>query len=1252
MHPMLDFMRCKHSRDPKNTHIVVYPDFVVKRSKHLMIRGGNFYAVFDTESNFWSTDEYEVQRLIDNELDAYAAELPNKTDLPIKVKYMHDFSTGSWTKYRTFLSKLSDQFEQLDSSVIFADTKVVRTDYATRRLDYPLQEGPTTAYEELFGTLYDPSELRKIEWAIGAIISGASVRIQKFFVLFGAPGTGKSTYLKLLELLFEGYTSSFDIRTLVSQSSSFPAESFRNNPLVAIDHEGDLTSANRVGLLNGVVSHDTISMNVKHASAYPIKLRSLLFVATNKPVHISDTKSGIIRRLIDVIPTGTKLGIDRFEELMFQIKFEKSGIAWRCLQVYNELGPSYYERYVPVDMIRRTNVIFNFVEEYRLDFEKEQMITLSRAWLLYKDYTEQASIQFKLQKHQFRDELRFYWREFHDIIRIEGVQYRSLFRDFKAEAYSSSTPTPTAPKPAHWLDLKAQKSLVDYEWGQQQAQLAAPSGYPRLHWVDVPTKLSEIDTTKLHYVIPPANHIVVEFDIRGADGEKSLPLCLEAAKKFPPTYCEVSKSGNGLHLHYIYTGDTTTLSRVYDTNIEVLVPYEKFSVRRKVTMCNDVPIASLSSGLPLKQKRSSSMNKSTIKNERTLRLVLLRALHREIHPNTAPSISFIQKILEEVSESGVVYDVSDMMPSVLDFATQSTNQAAKCISIALTLPYTSIKEDETPSYESESDVIFVDVEIWENLFLVCWKFKGAPAVFRLYNPTPEQVENLFSLKIVGFNNRRYDNHMLYARALGYTNEELYLLNRRIIKDKDRTAYFREAYNLSYTDVHDYSSIKRSLKEWQLELGLPHMEMDASWDIPLPEEMWGLAGDYCANDVESTEKVHEYLSSDWAARLILSELSGLTPNHTTLAHTSRIIFGDEKHPQASFNIPDLSKEFPGYEFVGGKSMYMGEDVGEGGYVHAKPGIYMTPVAYMDIASMHPYSGIAMQIFGKYTPKFLQLVEARVHVKEGEFEKVKGMYNGLLMKYLTGPKADPKGLAHALKIVVNMVYGQTFTPYDNPFRHKDNVENVIAKRGALFMRLLRSELEARGVLAVHYKTDSVKIVDYTEADVEFVVSFAAKYGYTFKIERIFTKMALVNKAELVAKTTTGKWDAVGATFQNPYVYKTLFSKEPLTLKDLSVPHAVKEASMYLDFKHIPKGGRRFIGKVGLFVPMIPEYGGELIRVAKDREGYVSSTKGFYWLEYHQVLESNLEDFIDHSYHRHLVDDAVAKLQTVGDISGFLE
>ena len=57
------------------------------------------------------------------------------------------------------------------------------------------------------------------------------------------------------------------------------------------------------------------------------------------------------------------------------------------------------------------------------------------------------------------------------------------------------------------------------------------------------------------YVKLPSNHIVIDFDLKDDNGEKSLERNLEEASKWPETYGELSKSENGIHLHYIYSGD-------------------------------------------------------------------------------------------------------------------------------------------------------------------------------------------------------------------------------------------------------------------------------------------------------------------------------------------------------------------------------------------------------------------------------------------------------------------------------------------------------------------------------------------------------------------------------------------------------------------------------------------------------------------------------------------------------------------------
>ena len=94
---------------------------------------------------------------------------------------------------------MSDNAHQLDNNLTFANTEVKKNDYVSRRLPYSLDQGSINAYDELISTLYEPDERAKLEWAIGAIVAGDAKSIQKFIVLYGEAGSGKSTFLNIVQ---------------------------------------------------------------------------------------------------------------------------------------------------------------------------------------------------------------------------------------------------------------------------------------------------------------------------------------------------------------------------------------------------------------------------------------------------------------------------------------------------------------------------------------------------------------------------------------------------------------------------------------------------------------------------------------------------------------------------------------------------------------------------------------------------------------------------------------------------------------------------------------------------------------------------------------------------------------------------------------------------------------------------------------------------------------------------------------------
>lgn len=915
---MLDFMTISTSHTRKGMEIA--PKFLMKKSKDLMIRGGDFYAIWDEEQKMWSTDEDDVVRLIDKELNKFIETKNIKTDNEYTcVKYMWDSDSGMIDKWHKYCQKqCRDNYSMLDEELIFSNTELSRDKHASKKLDYPLEAGSISAYDKLMGTLYSEEERHKLEWSIGAIVSGDSKHIQKFVVLYGAAGAGKSTFLNIVEQLFKGYYATFDAKALGSANASFALEPFTANPLVAIQHDGDLSRIEDNTRLNSLVSHEEMPVNEKFKRTYPMRFKCFLFMGTNRPVKITDGKSGLLRRLIDVTPSGNKVSQSEYKTLTKQIPFELGAIAKHCLDVYLE-DPDYYDAYMPKSMLSASNDFYNFVMDSYSVFKKENGTTLKAAWEMYRVYCDEAKLTYPCNKRTFKEELKNYFWDYDDKVEGEdGMVLRSYYSEFKTEIFEDDMKTRStkkeisqAPQVNH-IVFDFQESVIDKEYIDCPAQYASSAGTPSRKWENVETKLSDIDTSKLHYVKIPENHIVIDFDIKDENGNKSFERNLEEASKWPPTYAELSKSGGGIHLHYIYAGDTSQLSYVYDNNIEIKVFNGNSSLRRKLTKCNNLPIATINSGLPLKEGGKTVINFDGIKNEKILRNLIKRHMNKEIMGATKPSIDMIYKCLEEAYESGIGYDVSDMKNALYAFAMSSTNQADTCIKIVNKMKFKSEEINETVSGDDGEGLVFYDVEVFPNLFLVNYKYQGEDKpVVRLINPTPAQIEDLIRHKLVGFNCRRYDNHMLYACILGYTNEDLYNLSQKIIsapKGEKNNAFFSEAYNISYTDVYDFAAKKQSLKKWEIELGLKHHELGLPWDQPVSEELWETVAEYCDDDVIATEAVFDHLKGDWTARQILADLADMSVNTPTNTLTTRIIFGKEKNPRLVYTDLTTGEQF--------------------------------------------------------------------------------------------------------------------------------------------------------------------------------------------------------------------------------------------------------------------------------------------------------------------------------------------------------
>ena len=1354
----MDFYEIK-VRKRKDGHFEIYPEFFVEEdTKDLMIRGNDFYAVYDESKQMWNRNPKALQRIIDNDIYAKLNELRSKysyDDIPVDLKLIKEESSGSWKRFTNYVKNLPDDYHQLDEKLTFQDTITKRSDYASKRLPYSVKEGDMSAYEEIVSTLYSPEERKKFEWAIGSIISGDSKKIQKFIVFYGPQGSGKSTIMKLIEKMFggykkTGYCAKLNAKALVGNNVGFALEPFSKAPLVGIDQDSKLSKIEDNTILNQIVSHDTLQINEKFKNLYEASASCFIFMGTNEPVKITDSKSGVIRRLIDVEPTGNLiLPEERYEALVEKMNFELGAIAYHCLKVYKSMGKSYYSSYKPTRMMKRTDHFFNFMKDHLEIFIQQGGVTINELWNMYKTWCNDSGVDYPLKRFVVEDEAKNYFESYEERPYINGRQVRNWFSGIKMKKFISEDNKERkeeAPKEweiPEWLNLQEGiSSLLDKELADCSAQYG--DAKPTLYWKDCKTKLKDLDTHQTHYVQCPPLMIHMDFDKKNEKGEKDFLLNAKAASAYPATYAELSKGGQGIHTTYYYDGNPDDLQRVVEEGVEIKVQKGDAALRRRLSKCNDVPIAHISSGLPLRSKKV--VNDNALKDAKHLRTRVLKALRKEIEPGfTTTCINYIEAQLLEAQEKGIAYDLMDLDNAIYSFAASSSHNADACIkkyfNMKLLWPEATVIVQEDiqneqkvfiPNTDPNAPFVACDIEVGKNVLLVCYKeFGEGKKVVKMFNPKPVDLEPLFKMRLVGFNCRSYDGPILYARYIGYSIQDCWQLSQDIIVYDKRTSFQRDAEHVFEVDIFDYSTNKQSLKKWEIQLEqegkLPpnsHMEMNVNWNDNIPEEQWPTLAEYCEHDVIATEAVFYATQEDFKAREIMCELTDMPLITTTNQLSAAYIFGNVKEPWHEFVYPDLKKKFPGYVFENGKSYFNGVLIGEGGRVYAEPGMYYH-VTTFDVASMHPSSIIAENGFGPYTQRFKELMDIRIAIKHKDFDLVKKL-NPKLAPYLSDPD-QAKALAFALKIVINSVYGLTAAKFQNKFKDPRNVDNWVAKRGALFMETLRLKVQAMGAKVVHIKTDSIKIVEPTPEVTEFILSYGKEWGYNFEIESIYERICLVNDAVYIAKCSedasngseAGHWTATGAQFQHPYVFKTLFSKEKVEFNDLCEQRAVK-TDIWLDMnenledvtayekeltkvdkkfkdsfganwkvllnmlidegtfpaeyskdvyeesmenaqrrkeliEHIEKGhDYQFVGRVGLFCPIVPGKGGGLL-MRKGTDGSYSSvagSKGWRWLESYKVHELNYENNIDMSYFRDLASVAVETIEKFGPFDGFVD
>ena len=104
---MLDFVRvCSDSKKTKDGTIwTIKPGFYTTASKDVMVRGGDFYAVWDEDTNLWSTDEDIVSQKVDKMLEEHVKTLPIMDGDKVIIQRMKYAESGSIDRWHKLVQK-------------------------------------------------------------------------------------------------------------------------------------------------------------------------------------------------------------------------------------------------------------------------------------------------------------------------------------------------------------------------------------------------------------------------------------------------------------------------------------------------------------------------------------------------------------------------------------------------------------------------------------------------------------------------------------------------------------------------------------------------------------------------------------------------------------------------------------------------------------------------------------------------------------------------------------------------------------------------------------------------------------------------------------------------------------------------------------------------------------------------------------------------------------------------------------------
>lgn len=128
---------------------------------------------------------------------------------------------------------------------------------------------------------------------------------------------------------------------------------------------------------------------------------------------------------------------------------------------------------------------------------------------MYKTYCDDAKVAYPFSQRVFKEELKNYFKEYKERFNLDdGTRLRSYYSGFRTEKFEDKTVSAKEEDTNPKIRFDSTESLFDQVCADCPAQYATSKETPSKKWDEVTTKLSELDTSKIHYVKIPENHIL------------------------------------------------------------------------------------------------------------------------------------------------------------------------------------------------------------------------------------------------------------------------------------------------------------------------------------------------------------------------------------------------------------------------------------------------------------------------------------------------------------------------------------------------------------------------------------------------------------------------------------------------------------------------------------------------------------------------------------------------------------------------